>query len=101
MGADGKAYIAFRDFRWSETATTAIPLESLIDALERCPAEDKILLLDLVHQEQVPESPKVDLPKLLGSVKLETLKVIGASAEGNDLRRFRTVDAAGSELNSI
>lgn len=82
LGTDGKAYIAFRDFRWSETATTAIPLESLIDALERCPAEDKILLLDLVHQEQAPEAPQVDLPKLLGSVKLQTLKVIGASAEG-------------------
>lgn len=82
LGPDGKAYIAFKDFRWSELATSAIPLESLVDALERCPAEEKILLLDLVHRESGTDVKQADLPKLLGSMKLKTLKIIGASSEG-------------------
>jgi len=83
--ADGTAYIAFKDFRWGEMATTGLPLDGIVDALERCPARDKILLLDLTHSSDRPEAVgQPDLPKLLATLKtpLKTVRIIGASSEG-------------------
>lgn len=84
LGADGRVYLALRDFQSEQFATSGLPLESLIDALERCPAQNKLLLLDLVHLDEGGGSNSVDLPKLLKTLKtpIKTLKIIGASSEG-------------------
>ena len=84
LGADGQAYLAFRGFRDAEASTTGIPLESLVDSLERCPANEKILLLDLTHGSPGDARKTLDLPKLLSTLKtpLKTLRILGASSEG-------------------
>lgn len=84
VGPDGKAYLAFQDFQWSSMETTGLPLEGLVDLLERCPAKNKILLLDLTHAGNHPDvAGQPDLPHLLATLKtpLKTVRIIGASSE--------------------
>ncbi|HWC90453.1 MAG TPA: hypothetical protein VG433_12385, partial [Pirellulales bacterium] len=45
----GKIYIAPIDFTLARIDATGVPLAWLIGALEKCPAGDKLLLLDLAH----------------------------------------------------
>ena len=92
LGPDGNAYIAFKDFQWSSMATTGLPLDGLVDLLERCPAQEKLLLLDLTHAGDHPDvAGQPDLPKLLLALKtpLKTVRIIGASSEGE---RSLTID---------
>ncbi len=84
VGPDGKVYIAFKDFQWSSMETTGLPLEGLVDSLERCPAKEKLLLLDLTHTGDHPDvAGQPDLPHLLATLKtpLKTVRIIGASSE--------------------
>ncbi len=84
LGPDGKAYIALHDFQWSAMATTGLPLDGLVDLLERCPAKEKLLLLDLTHAGDHPDvKGQPDLPKLLLTLQtpLKTVRIIGASSE--------------------
>ncbi len=85
LGPDGKVYIAFKDFQWSSMEQTGLPLDGLVDLLERCPAKEKLLLLDLTHAGDHPDvEGQPDLPKLLSALTtpLKTVRVIGASSEG-------------------
>jgi eukaryotic-like serine/threonine-protein kinase len=85
LGPDGKAYIAFKDFQWSSMEQTGLPLDGLVDLLERCPAKEKLLLLDLTHTGDHPDvEGQPDLPKLLLTLQtpLKTVRIIGASSEG-------------------
>ena len=85
QGPDGVAYIALKDFRWSEMAKSGLPLDGLVEALERCPAKEKILLLDVTQSGDHPDvAGQPDLPKLLSTLKtpLKTVHIIGASSEG-------------------
>ncbi len=43
---DGKAYLAPKDFNAGRISTTGLSLQWLVDELEKCPAKDKLLLLD-------------------------------------------------------
>ena len=83
-GPDGRAYLAFKDFRWDDMPATGIPLDEIVETLERCPAQSKLLLLDLVHTGDHPDvEGQPDLPRLLGSLKAlpKTVRIIGASSE--------------------
>lgn len=83
-GPDGRAYLAFKDFRWDDMPATGIPLDEIVEDLERCPAQSKLLLLDLVHTGDHPDvEGQPDLPRLLGSLKAlpKTVRIIGASSE--------------------
>lgn len=85
LGPDGKPYLAFQDFQWSSMAQTGLPLDGLVDLLERCPAKEKLLLLDLTHAGDHPDvEGQPDLPKLLSALTtpLKTVRIIGASSEG-------------------
>lgn len=84
QGPDGNAYLALKDFRWGEMATTGLPLDGILEAMERCPAQNKILLLDLTHSGDHPDVVgQPDLPRLLATLKtpLKTVRIIGASSE--------------------
>ena len=85
LGPDGKAYIAFKDFQWASMEQTGLPLDGLVDLMERCPAREKLLLLDITHAGDHPDvAGQPDLPKLLSALTtpLKTVRVIGASSEG-------------------
>ncbi len=84
LGPDGKAYIAFKDFQWASMEKTGLPLDGLVDLLERSPAKEKLLLLDLTQTGDHPDvEGQPDLPKLLLTLKtpLKTVRIIGASSE--------------------
>ena len=85
LGPDGKAYLAFKDFQWASMEKSGLPLDGLVDLLERCPAKEKLLLLDLSHAGDHPDvEGQPDLPKLLLTLTtpLKTVRIIGASSEG-------------------
>ncbi len=85
LGPDGKAYLAFKDFQWASMEKSGLPLDGLVDLLERCPAQEKLLLLDLTHAGDHPDvEGQPDLPKLLSALTtpLKTVRIIGASSEG-------------------
>lgn len=46
---DGKIYLAPKDFDLQRASTTGLPLRWLVDELEKCPAKEKLLLLDSSH----------------------------------------------------
>jgi uncharacterized caspase-like protein len=46
---DGKVYLAPKSFDLKRMSTTGLPLQWLVDELEKCPAKDKLLLLDCSH----------------------------------------------------
>lgn len=82
---DGRLYLAYRDYRRDDPAGSGLPLESVVQALERCPAKDKLLLLDLVPEGALSHGQgALDLPQMLATltVPLKTLRIIGASSEG-------------------
>ena len=83
-GPDGNVYLALKDFQWSGMSATGIPLDEIIETLERCPAQNKLLLLDLTHAGDRPDvAGQPDLPRLLSSLKAQpkTVRNIGASSE--------------------
>jgi len=43
---EGKVYLAPKDFDLKRIAATGLPLQWLVDELEKCPAKEKLLLLD-------------------------------------------------------
>src|SRR5204862_4375897 len=45
-GGDSKFYLAARDFRSQQAAATGVPLEWLVEAVEKCASKDKLLILD-------------------------------------------------------
>jgi hypothetical protein len=47
--AQGQAYLAPKDFQLARMSTTGLALQWLLDELEKCPAGQKLLLLDCSH----------------------------------------------------
>lgn len=45
----GRVYLAPKDFQLARISTTGLALQTLIDELEKCPAGQKLLLLDCSH----------------------------------------------------
>lgn len=46
---DGKVYLAAKNFDLKRISSTGLPLQWLVDELEKCPAKEKLLLLDCSH----------------------------------------------------
>ncbi|MGH7202021.1 MAG: caspase family protein, partial [Planctomycetaceae bacterium] len=45
----GRTFIAGRDFNWDQMAETGLPLDWLVNQLDQCNSQDKLLLLDCSH----------------------------------------------------
>ncbi len=85
LGKDDRVYLALADTTLQNLPGTGLPLDGLIDLMERCPSRNKILLLDIVHEgtgADMKQQP--DMPTLLGKLqtKPKTVTVIGASSTG-------------------
>lgn len=84
LGPDDRVYLAFKDFNDDDMPTTGWPLDRLIELLEeKCPATEKLLLLDVAHAGG-QGARHLPLPELLAKLqtKPRTTRVIGASAAG-------------------
>jgi eukaryotic-like serine/threonine-protein kinase len=46
---EGKVYLALKDIDLARIGETGLPLQWLVDALEKCPAREKLLVLDCNH----------------------------------------------------
>ncbi len=82
--ADGKFYLATRDFQTKKPVESGIPLDWLIDTLEKCASQDKLLVLDTCQvgtaQNAVSQpSPVKMLTSVAGSLK--TLQAIAARSD--------------------
>jgi serine/threonine-protein kinase len=49
VDSDSSVFLAGRDFQFDNMAKTGVPLDWLVQRLEECAAEDKLLLLDCSH----------------------------------------------------
>ncbi len=59
--ADGKVYLAPKEFHRNQAAATGLGLQALVDQLEACQAKEKILILDaknVGHVSNVPPSQR-------------------------------------------
>lgn len=77
--------IAPRQFRWDNRKETGVPVQWLIQELENCPSENKMLLMDTCHSGfggdlKFQPSPKVVIESLPNPPKTTT--VIGNCDEG-------------------
>jgi hypothetical protein len=85
VGEDDNVYLAFTDFRLDDMAATGLPLDWLVTQLERCASEDKLLLLDIVHDGRGPDlAQQPPLPDMLYKLKstIRETEVIGSTSEG-------------------
>lgn len=46
---DGIVYLAPKNFDFQRMKATGMPLQAIVDAMEKCPAKEKLLLLDCSH----------------------------------------------------
>lgn len=53
-GADDKAYVAFKDFRSSDPTRTGVPVDWIVEQLDGCPAQTKMVLLEIGFDAKVP-----------------------------------------------
>jgi serine/threonine-protein kinase len=49
IDSDSSVFLAGRDFRFDQMAETGVPLNWLVQRIEKCAAKDKLLLLDCSH----------------------------------------------------
>ena len=90
---NGDVYIAGADFDFDNMKGTGIPLAWLIDAMEKCVAEDKILILDLCHSgsgKDLLKQPSTQ--EMVDTVKsrLKTVKVVASCSAGERGLMLRT-----------
>ncbi|MDB5339886.1 MAG: pknB 1 [Planctomycetaceae bacterium] len=83
-GAEGKFYLAARDYRMKQPAESGVPLDWLIELFENCASQDKLLVLDTdqvgTAQNAAPQpSPAKMLSSVSGSLK--TLQAIAARGD--------------------
>ena len=67
---DGKVYLALKDFDFERIGETGLALQWLVDELEKCPAKEKLLLLDCSHAgagADLAMEPSAE--EMLGSLK--------------------------------
>lgn len=85
VGDDGIVYLALTDFRLDDMPATGLPLDWLVTQLERCATEDKLLLLDIVHEGNGPDlAQQPPLPDMLYKLKstIRQTDVIGSASAG-------------------
>ncbi len=83
-GAEGKFYLAARDYRMKQPAETGVPLDWLIELLENCASQDKLLVLDTDQVGNAQNAaPQPSPAKMLSSVSgsLRTLQAIAARGD--------------------
>jgi tRNA A-37 threonylcarbamoyl transferase component Bud32 len=83
VGPDGVAYLALTDFRFADMAGSGLPLDWVLEQLEACPAQEKILLLNVVHPGTGGDrAAQPALAEILKAVKtpLKTTTVLGAKS---------------------
>ncbi|REJ93888.1 MAG: hypothetical protein DWQ29_03425, partial [Planctomycetota bacterium] len=84
VGPDEKVYLACTDFQFDDMPGTGLPLDWVIEQIEACRADEKILLLSVVNSgggedlEHQPSTPDL-LYKLQTPIK--TIDVIGSCSE--------------------
>ena len=89
-GEDGKAYLALKDFDPGHIAETGLALQWLVDALEKCPAKEKLLVLDCRHagsgadlaMEPTSEEMFASLAHLPNRGPLKTVTAIASCMRG-------------------
>jgi len=86
----GKVYLAGRKIDAAKIADTGWPLDELLALVEKCPAPNKILLLDLSHEWK--DTTRSDQPSTaemlkLATTPLKTTTVIAANS-GKERGRF-------------
>jgi hypothetical protein len=99
VGEDDNVYLAFTDFRLDDMADTGLPLDWLVSQLERCASEDKLLLLDVVHDGSGPDLERQPpLPDMLYKLKstIRETEVIGSASAGQ-----RGLDLPGANLSAF
>src|SRR5262249_4974034 len=86
VGKDGNVYLAGKDFHWDRMEETGLKLDWLVEKLEECPSQDKILLLDFSHKgtggkdlEQQPSTAEM-VQKL--KTPLKTTSIIASCSPG-------------------
>lgn len=83
-GAAGKYYLAARDFKSKQPSETGLPLDWLIETLEKCASKDKLLILDTFQVGTAEKyAPQPSPTKMLDSVSgsLQTLQAIAARGD--------------------
>ncbi|WP_197443804.1 serine/threonine-protein kinase [Maioricimonas rarisocia] len=82
VGDDDQVYLALKDFDFDGMQQTGLPLDWLVQQLEASPAEEKILLLDVVQAGDGPDLKRQpSLPEMIDklSTPVETVDIIGSS----------------------
>jgi eukaryotic-like serine/threonine-protein kinase len=87
---DGKVYLALRDIDLGRISETGLALQWLVDTLEKCPAKDKLLVLDCSHagvgadlaMEPSPAEMLQSLDHLPGRRPLRTIWAIASCKAG-------------------
>lgn len=83
-GAAGKYYLAPRDFQLARPAETGVPLDWLVEALEKCASKDKLLILDTFQVgASAKYAPQPSPVKMLSAVagNLKTTHAIAARSD--------------------
>lgn len=85
LGEDNRVYLAGRHFNWDRMSDTGLPLDWLIEQLEACSAEDKILFLDCSHEgrgRDLTRQPSTAEMLQTLSVRLKSTAVIASCRAG-------------------
>ncbi len=83
-GPDGKYYLATRDYQAKQPAETGIPLDWLVEALEKCAAKEKLLILDTFQVGPLTKYLPQPSPVKMLSAVAESLKTTHAIAARSD-----------------
>ena len=84
IGPDDKAYFACTDFQFDDMPATGLSLDWLVEQIEACQADEKLLLLSVVHAgrgEDLQQQPST--PDLLYKLQtpITSIDVIGSCSE--------------------
>ncbi|MEX0703733.1 MAG: serine/threonine-protein kinase [Planctomycetales bacterium] len=87
VAEDRRVYLAATDFDSNRPAETGIPLQWLLDRLDRCPSTDKLLLLDVRPAQPAAEAetgPPISAAEALGLLERppQSTAVIAADSAG-------------------
>ncbi len=80
----GKYFLATRDFQLKKPAETGLPLDWLVETLEKCASQDKLLVLDTFQVgSAVKYDPQPSPAKMLGSLEsaMKTMHAIAARGD--------------------
>ena len=84
LGPDDVVYLALKDFSFDDMSATGLPLDWLVEQIEGCKAEEKLLLLDIVHAGRGSDlDQQPSLPQLVYQLKtpIHSIDIIGSASE--------------------